>query len=209
VTKEGLDTLFASEDGGVAFHAYIVESNPLVNYDEYNKISHVHSSTTIRPTGEFGYHRYLNLGRKAGHSPYVALCNSDLTFEKGWASEIIKGLDQHPGALSASPWCRLTLGDNAPHIGKTYPGYRIRQEVAGWCIVQQRRIHDIIGDLDERFKFWYCDDDYALELKTRGVVHILVPSSVVNHHNYARVGKTAGTLSSQEQDEITFAQRKV
>jgi len=209
VTKEGLDSLFNSENEHIAFHAFVVESNPRISYDEYNALGPLHTSTTIHPTDEFGYHRYLNLGRKAGKSPYVALCNSDLAYERGWASEIIKAMAQHQNALSASPWCRLTLGDNKPHIGKSYQGYRIRQELAGWCIVQQRKIYDLIGELDERFKFWYCDDDYALELKTRGIPHILVPSAVVNHHNNHRVGKTAETLSLREQDEITFAQRRV
>jgi len=57
-TKNGLDTLFDSEDENVIkFHAYIIESNPEINYDEYN------DTVTIHPTEEFGYHKYLNIGR--------------------------------------------------------------------------------------------------------------------------------------------------
>lgn len=78
ITKNGLDTLFNSTFQYVApitFHVYIVESNPDVNYDEYNQYKWMHSCTTIHPNEEFGYHKYLNIGRRAGKSPYVALCN--------------------------------------------------------------------------------------------------------------------------------------
>ena len=36
VTKDGLDSLFKSEED-ITFHAYIVESNLDINYDEYNQ----------------------------------------------------------------------------------------------------------------------------------------------------------------------------
>ena len=109
VTKTGLDSLFASEpDTEVTFHAYVVETNPKINYDYYNKEGQRHTTTTLRPIGEFGYHKYLNLGRKAGKSEYVVLCNSDLTYEKYWASNIIYSMANVPGSLSASPWCPQT-----------------------------------------------------------------------------------------------------
>ena len=37
ITKDGLDTLFESDNGDIAFHAYVVESNSDVDYDEYNQ----------------------------------------------------------------------------------------------------------------------------------------------------------------------------
>jgi hypothetical protein len=209
IIKRGLDTLFDSERNGVAFHAYVVESNPSVAYDEYNHVGWTHSCVTIHPDSSFGYHKYLNIGRKAGNSPYVVLCNSDLTYESNWASEIIKLMEIHPDVLSASPWCPQTLGDNKPHLGTFYRGHTVRQQVAGWCLFQQRRIYEILGDLDERYKFWYCDADYSLELQAHGIPHILVPSSVVNHPKNPRVGKTAETLSSAEQEALTFEQDSI
>ena len=35
VTKDGLDSLFRSDSKDVAFHAYVIESNPEINYKEY------------------------------------------------------------------------------------------------------------------------------------------------------------------------------
>jgi hypothetical protein len=209
VTQTGLDSLFGSEPGmDVTFHAYIVESNPDVNYDEYNKSYRRHTTTTIHPNQEFGYHKFLNIGRRAGNSPYVVLCNSDLTYGNGWASSIINAMEQMPHFLSASPWCPQTQGDNKDHKGKLYHGYRVRGEIAGWCIFQQRKIYDIIGELDEQFKFWYCDNDYALDLQWKQVPHFLVADSVVNHHEN-NLGKTGTTLDAQKQAEITIAQSAI
>ena len=207
VTKEGLNTLFDSESD-IAFHAYIVETNPEVNYDEYNQFKWMHSCTTIHPNTDFGYHKYLNIGRRAGKSPYVALCNSDLTYEKGWASEIIRVMETLPRFLSASPWCPQTQGDNKTQKGNVYEGYRVRGELAGWCIFQQRKIYDKLIELDERFKFWYCDNDYSMELQKNSIAHCLVCDSVVNHHDKS-LGKTGTTLSPQEQWSITEAQSKI
>lgn len=211
VTIKAIDSLL--NDKSVNFHVYIVESNPDVNYDYFNDPSfhwgsgHLRTST-IHPTEPFGYHRYLNIGRRAGTSPYVALCNNDLTFESGWAEEIIRLMETYPRFLSASPWCPQTQGSNSEFRDKIYEGYRVRGELAGWCIFQQRKIYDIIGELDDRFEFWYCDNDYSLELQKYGISHGLVCNSVVNHHEN-NLGKTGYSLSQEEQRKITIDQYKI
>jgi len=208
VTKAGLDSLFNSDKGDIAFNAIVIESNPEVNYDEYNQFLWMHSCKTIHPTVPFGYHRYLNLGVRESNSPYVVLCNSDLTYEKGWASSIIDLMEAHPDFLSASPWCPETQGSNENHKGLIYEGNRVRGELAGWCIFQQRKIYDILGELDEDFEFWYCDNSYSEELKRHGIKHGLVPDSIVHHHGEV-LGKTGMTLSHEEQVKITVDQEKI
>jgi len=207
VTRNGLDSLFASEvNNEVTFHAYIVESNLSVNYDEYNKPYRRHTTTTIHVQEEFGYHKFLNLGRKAGKSPYVVLCNSDLIYETNWASNIINAMNASEGCLSASPWCPQTQGDNTLHIDKVYAGYRVRGELAGWCIFQQRKIYELIGDLDEQFTHWYCDNDYGMSIKEKEIMHVLVPSSVVNHHA-ENLGVTHKKFDSEYQQKTTTNQQ--
>lgn len=208
VCKNGLDSLFKSDNGDIAFHAYVVESNPDVNYDEYNQFKWMHSCTTIHPEVPFGYHRYLNIGRRAGTSPYVVLCNSDLTYGKNWASKIVEIMDEHPRFLSASPWCPQTQGSGMQHIGTIFEGYNVRGELAGWCIFQQRKIYDILGELDEQFTFWYCDNDYSMELQKNNISHCLVPASVVNHHEKG-LGKTGDTLTEKEKQSFTIDQQYV
>jgi GT2 family glycosyltransferase len=150
----------------------------------------------------------LNIGRREGNSPYVVLCNSDLTYENGWATAIISAMEHFPRFLSASPWCPQTQGSNENHLQNIYEGYRVRGELAGWCIFQQRKIYDIIRELDEKFTFWYCDNDYSLELQKNNIAHCLVPASVVNHHE-KNLGKTGETLSESDQRKITIEQEKV
>ena len=208
VTRDGLDSLFKSDSEDIQFHAYIVESNSDVNYDHFNRTYKRHTATTIHPIVPFGYHRYLNIGRKEGVSPYVVLCNSDLTYEKNWASKIIEVMDANPKFLSASPWCPQTQGDNRPHAGNIFEGYEVRGELAGWCIFQQRKIYDILGELDEQFTFWYCDNDYAMELQKNGISHCLVADSIVNHHD-DYLGNTGSTLTAEQQHEITYAQTEI
>lgn len=209
VTKNGLDTLFNSEEN-VAFHAYIVESNKDIRYEDMEDYQRkwMHSVQTIHTDLPFGYHRYLNLGRRAGNSPYVVLCNSDLTYEKNWATSIIRVMEAHPQFLSASPWCPQTQRENTNYINNVFEGYQVRGELAGWCIFQQRKIYTIIGDLDEQFEFWYCDNDYSVQLQLNKVKHCLVPASVVNHHD-GSLGRTGNTLNEEEKRRITIEQSEV
>lgn len=207
ITKQGLDSLFDSESGNITFHAYVVETNPDINYDEYNDSKWIHKCTTLRPEGEFSYHKYLNLGRKAGDSDYVVLCNSDLTYEKNWASIIVSVMEQNPNCMSASPWCPQTQGNNSNFIRNVYSGYRVRGELAGWCIFQKRSIYENIGDLDEQFTHWYCDNDYGMTLQKEGITHLLIPASVVNHHSEV-LGATHKKFDSEYQQKTTVDQQK-
>lgn len=206
VTREGIDSLVSTNEN-IAYHIYVVESNKDVNYDDYSQFKWMHSVTTIHPDVPFGYHRYLNIGRRAGKSPYVAICNSDLTYANDWATQIIKVMEAHPYILSASPWCPQTQGDNTQHKGKIYIGHRIRGEVAGWCIFQQRKIYDIIGDLNEGVDFWFSDNIYADELRLRDIKHGLVCNSIVNHHD-GNLGKTGNTaIDESTKEKYTMGQQ--
>ena len=208
VTEDGLDSLFNSDSLDISFHAYIVESNLDVNYETYNKKYWRHTCTTIRPDDkQFGYHKYLNQGRKLGKSEYVVLCNNDLTYEKNWASKIIDVMEKNPSIMSASPWCPQTQGDNSQFSGLHFNGYRVRGELAGWCIFQKRSLYEIIGDLDEQFTHWYCDNDYGTTLQHKGIIHSLVCDSVVNHHDKI-LGKTHEIFDQQYQIKTTVLQKE-
>jgi len=109
--------------------------------------------------------------------------------------------------LSASPYSNnphLTLYGIKKNSGN-YNGYQVTKHLAGWCIFQRRSIYSIIGDLDERFIFWYCDNDYSMELKRRGLKHSLISSSVVNH----LTSKTLNTKKQNERNLLTIKQSNV
>ncbi len=194
ITEEGIQTLLLSEDN-IQFNIFVVESNKDVSYNNYP------NTKTIYTELPFGYHRYLNLAVREGKSDYVVLCNSDLTYEKGWASEIIKAMVSDPSLLSTSPFCPQTQNLERFKGSNVHYGYIVREQLAGWCIFQKREIYKKIIELDERFDFWFCDDDYSMELKKNDIKHALVLSSVVNHHS-ERIGATISSVSTLEEKEI-------
>lgn len=207
VTRKGLDSLMRSSIKNT-FTVVVIESQKDVFYEDYNCRKWDHTVITYHPTEEFGYNKYLNIGIKMTNSPYVALCNSDLTFKKGWSEQLISVMEKYDTVYSCSPWCPEILGDNTKHIMQIYPGFEIRKHFAGWCILQKRTLYDIIGLLDERFKFWYADNDLALTIQKHNLQHVLVPASVVHHHSN-NIGKTAEALSEDEINNFTQVQYKI
>lgn len=121
----------------------------------------------------FNYNKCLNLGKSICTSQYIAFCNNDLYFEKGWAKNAVQAMKEG-GYLSASPSGR--------HVFKgVIEGYDVGKQILGWCIIADKRLFDIIGDFSEVVYFWYSDDVYAVQLRCAGIKHILVGNSKVRH----------------------------
>lgn len=191
-TEDCLKSLFESEDNAKEiFNVIVLESQEGISWDEYP------NTKTYDPPKPYGYHKFMNYGRKLGSSEYVCLCNNDLIFGKNWASEILTFARRHPEILSFSPLCPKTqplygIKENSGyHIGD-----QIRKHISGWCIFQRRSIYEIIGDLDERFTHWFSDNDYALTLHANHLPHCLVSSSIVEHHD-KNIGKTGPIVLSE------------
>ena len=198
-TDRCLTSLFESEPNAQdLFMVYVVESEPDVNWNTYP------NTLTLIPNGPYGYHKYMNYGRRAGSREFVCLCNADLQFHPGWATEILKAARANPEILSFSPICPLTQPQYGikPDTG-LYVGYDVRKHLSGWCIFQRRQIYYMIEDLDETFTHWYCDNDYALTLWKENILHMLVTSSLVTHHAN-NLGATAiETCTEEELKELT------
>lgn len=176
MTNESIDSLVNSEDSEcVKFNVLVIESNKDIAPYQYE------NSKTIYPTENFGFHRYLNIGIRTTNSPFICLCNNDLIFDKNWATEILKEMGKDSLLLSASPYCPKFHAErsfekyNSPIIGY---GNGI---LVGWCIFVKREIFEIIGNLDEKFEFWYCDHDYSRTLQLFKIKHCLISSSFVTH----------------------------
>ena len=104
LTKNCLFSLLNSEDNAVDdFNIIVVESEPGVNWDWMA----INIKTYEAPI-PYGYHKFLNFGRKKGNSQWVALCNNDLEFTKGWFTRILEASSTVPEALSFSPLCPMT-----------------------------------------------------------------------------------------------------
>jgi GT2 family glycosyltransferase len=201
LTRQALETLAASEPY-VRFHPLVLESHRPLSPFQYD-----HAERTVYPEGEFGYNRYMSLGVRLTGSEFVCLCNNDLVFKPGWASALLAAMDAVPDLQSASPFCEHLHGGYCgipPNSGLHY-GYTTPGPVAGWCIFQRRALYDRIGLPDERFAFWYADDDYAANLREHGCRHALVSHAFVTH-----LGGGSQTLSAcpaGERDRLMGAQR--
>jgi len=193
LTLQAIDTLRASEDPGkIAFHVVVIESNRAMAPYQYP------FSETLYPDEAFGYHRYMNIGIRHTGSPYVCLCNNDLIFHPGWASAMVDAMERDLDLLSASPYCpvfhaREGFQKHGPPV-EAYFGV-----LTGWCIFVRRSIFDIIGLLDERLVFWYCDADYCQTLLQHNLRNCLIPSSWVTHLG----SESFNTLPKEAREKLT------
>ena len=106
---------------------------------------------------EFNYNACLNYGILHTDSEYIALCNNDLVFTKGWY-HITETMKQNE-VLSASPFSEYSSHRHGYKAdGTVHFGYWIGHEILGWCIVVHRDIFSIISKLDETYLFW-CSDN--------------------------------------------------
>ncbi len=140
LTSRCIETLFSSEENSSEiFNVIVVESQEGVTWNYKNC-----NIQTLSAPLPYGYHKFLNFGRKSGSSEWVALCNNDLEFTKNWFSTILDCHEKNPDVISFSPICPMTqvMYGIYPHSGIRF-GHNIRKELSGWCIVHKREIYDI------------------------------------------------------------------
>jgi GT2 family glycosyltransferase len=204
-THRAIESLNDSEDPSIIhFNIFVVESTKSVNYDQYTNVKTIHTDLP------FGYHRYLNLGRKAGNAEYVVLCNNDLTFGKNWASIAIEAMEKRQ--VWSAGCCNPNKKTHKAHIDKglkTVDGWGVSNHITGWCIFQKREIYEHIGDLDEDFEFWYCDNDYSKTLQKLGFYNMLILDSIVYHHDGTLGSTTKRETDQARKEELTHGARKV
>jgi GT2 family glycosyltransferase len=193
ITQQGIDTLLASEDPAqIKFKVLVIESNKALQPYQFS------GTQTIYPLEDFGFNKYLNLGIKQTHSKYIALCNNDLIFHKGWASEILKAMDKDQQLMSVTPYCadfHTKLGFDPD--GAVQEGYF--GTFVGWCFFVKREMFDMIGLLDEKFKFWYADADYCNVLEKHKIKNCLVPASRVTHLG----SESLKSVTDKDQQKLT------
>lgn len=162
LTQDTIDSCHAS-DKNVTFNILVLEQAPNVIYRD---------CITGFIKGEFNYNAFMNKGISLTSHEYVCLCNNDLVFENNWATNLIQAMKENE-LLSACP-------AQKEKIGIEY-GYANSHHMNGWCIMCDRKLFDIIGEIDSEFPFWFADNIYAQQLKLHNVKHAVVNNSVVKH----------------------------
>ncbi|WAC13767.1 glycosyltransferase family 2 protein [Dyadobacter pollutisoli] len=199
ITLDGIESLVKSEaPEKIKFNIIVIESNKSLKRYQYP------NSKTVYPWKRFGYHRYMNIGIGMTKSKYVCICNNDLIFHEGWATEILKAFNADPELYSASPACSIHHSEQGFALdGRVHYGYEVRQELIGWCLFFKRDMLKTTGKLDPAFKFWFADNDYSNTLQKFGLKHALVTSSIVDHLE----SRTLKTKTTTEQLELTSRER--
>jgi len=177
LTQATIDSCHAS-DKNVTFNILVLEQEPNVIYRD---------CVTGFTKGEFNYNAYMNLGISMTGNKYVCLCNNDLVFGKDWAANIIAAMKENE-LLSACPAQKEKTGIEY--------GYANSHHMNGWCIMCDRNLFDIIGEIDTRFKFWFADNAYAEQLKKYDIKHAVVNNSVVKHLGSSTL-KTLDTITNK------------
>ncbi len=172
MTSDCIASLVRSEPN-VAMEIIIVESNKQFAVSGF---TYPDSVRVIIPEQDFNFHRYLNIGIRASTGAFIALCNNDLIFQPKWFSKIAEIAAERREIMSFSPSETPFSGGERFKIG-----YKVMHDLKGWCIVARTGLFKRIGPLDERFEFYYADNDYALTLRYHNIKHALVYGSQVIH----------------------------
>ena len=182
-----------SENKKVSFEIILIESDHITEfkYPEYVKV--------IYPKEKFNFHKFLNIGIKKTKGDYIGLFNNDLIFKKKWLTNILKVSEAYPKILSFCP-----VDYNSKHSSKLnfkkanyLLGYKTRIHLVGWCIIVKKELFHKI-QLDEKFDFYYADDDYGMTLRKLNIKHAVVKNSEVIHL------ENISTKEFKKDDENTF-----
>lgn len=173
-----LESLFSSETD-YSFNVLLIESNQKVLQSNwiYNQFPQV---KLIIPEESFNFNKFLNIGITHSHNEFIAFCNNDLLFKKGWFNSIHKAMEQTNG-LSFCPINPCSKNTYKYMAGGYRKGYRVNNEFFGWCYVVKKELFSHIPVHDERFDFYFQDNDFAMTLRKYNISHYLVPQSHVIH----------------------------
>lgn len=192
-TLQAIESLLASENPAlVKFNIIVIESNKLLAPFQYPE------SKTIYPNQEFGFHKYLNIGIASTQNELICFCNNDLIFHKRWATAVLESISVDPTIKSFGLFCPKFHFEKT-EVEKTpiNYGYENGTFFTGWCFLVKREVFKSTGLFDERFKFWFCDDDFRLTLQKHKIKNALIRDARVTH-------LTSETLANESDYKKTY-----
>ena len=146
----------------------------------------------IIPNEKFNFHRFFNIGLDNSSGDFVAFCNNDVLFEKGWFSAIMSVKEKHPRFMCFSPLDDKYSGMTAAFLPRNkayYCGWDYGRYFAPWCFVWERKVFKTIGKFDETFDFYAADADETNTLRYYSIPSVVVTASVVRHLSSQTVTK--------------------
>ena len=182
LNKQAIESLLASETWVAgSLQILLIESNKENPYQyPYPNVE------VLVPNEKFGFHRFFNIGIEHTDGEYIAFCNNDIIFHKGWFSAIREVADNHQRFLCFSPiddsgdYPKMTP-EALPRDKEFYKGWEHQKHFAPWCFVWKRIVFDITGPFDETFDLYGADGDELFTLSKNALWGVVCTKSVVNH----------------------------
>lgn len=202
LTQRCISSLFHNNPN-LSLNVVVVETNRNLEKDSLFYCG----CKVICPSEEFNYNKFLNIGLQYCDSDYVLMCNNDLIFGQNSVENLLQTMISHD-IKSACPlepnWHKRKLTEEE-YKTPILEGYEVQKHIVGWCICADRSMLCDNQVLDEKFTFWYQDNDYAETLKKLNVKHFLVNSS----HVYHEFSVSHGLMTGSKAAEMTHGLKKV
>ena len=202
MTKKCVESIINSEKEH-SFNIILVETEKSGKYNyDYKEVN------IVIPNETFNYNKFLNIGLKYCKNDWVLISNNDTEYKEGWLTEMLKQNEKDENLLSMSPFCP----NWNPHLNsfkkgkEVYYGYRTSYEIAGWSLLINTKVIETIGGkFDEKFSFWYQDNDYAKTIQKKGIKHALIRNTSVYHY----VSKSHSLIEKNKHTQMTHGLNRV
>lgn len=177
-TKRSVDSYFETA-GELINKVIVMETNK--NFDKSYNNSKVE---VIIPQEDFHYNKFYNIALEQCTSEFVIGPNNDVVIQPGCLQALLKEFNKDPDLASLCPvdrnWHRHTTM-YLPNDDKIYYGYEGNLHMFGCLFCCRRSVFKIIGYLDERFYFFYQDNDYIMSLERCGLKHGVYTGAKIKH----------------------------
>jgi GT2 family glycosyltransferase len=189
----------------IIFRIRLLESNP-----DFEALGWQYDAETqvIYPRERFNFNRYNNLGAGLGTAAWIVFSNNDVVYAPGWCTALLAVHAQRPRIR-----CLCPVDDRSQytppgtfHPGETHRiGHHVRITFTGWCFMVQRSVFAKTGPFDERFDYYFADDDFTMQLRRADILNAAVMGSHVHH--LAHVTSRSSALAITEKfktDQAVF-----
>jgi hypothetical protein len=197
-TKSCVDSYISAADDLIE-RIYVVETN--ADFDKDYQQSKVE---VIKPGGQFNYNKFFNIALSKCTSEFIIGPNNDLTIQPNCLQKLREQFNNNECISSLSPidrkWHRHTK-TYLPSEDKVYHGYEVSLHMFGCIFACRRSVFEKIGYLDEKFYFFYQDNDYAMCLQRCNLIHGV--------YTGARVSHQSGGTNTYAEDRLKYTSKNM
>lgn len=191
----------------IDFNVFLLESNA-----DFHSLGWAYPDNLlvqlIYPQEAFNFNRFNNIGARLGQADWILFTNNDVVFGPGFCTRMLAAHSQN-----AQLRCLCPVDITSPYTpeGTFGPqeayrvGHHVRITFTGWCFLVQRSIWADIGGFDERFDYYFADDDFTLQLRKHDILNAAVIGAHVRHLAHVTSRKNALDISEKfKTDQARF-----